>query len=137
MAKKSKVRAQTVRPQQPPTQQALAQRRWRLKLVLGGVVLALALGVGGVVRFLQQRDLSPRLQGGWSPCRATAGQQYTDAVHQHLPPRRGTTRRRPRTPHPPGVGSCSECRTVVSQCLADVGGTSTGIPGWPCWYGCS
>ncbi len=63
MAKKSKARARTVRPQQLSTQQTLAQRRWRLKLVLGGVILALALGVGGVVRFLQQRDLSPRLAG--------------------------------------------------------------------------
>lgn len=63
MAKKSKARARTVRPQRLSTQQTLARRRWRLKLVLGGVILALALGVGGVVRFLQQRDLSPRLQG--------------------------------------------------------------------------
>jgi len=30
--------------------------------VIGGVILAVALGVGGLVRFLQQRDLSPRLQ---------------------------------------------------------------------------
>jgi len=63
MAKKSKARARTVRPRQPSTQQTLAPRRWRRKLVLGGVILALALGVGGVVRFLQQRDLAPRLQG--------------------------------------------------------------------------
>ena len=63
MAKKSKARAQTFRPRQQPTQEALAQRRWRLKLVIGSVVLAVALGVGGLVRFLQQRDLAPRLQG--------------------------------------------------------------------------
>lgn len=63
MAKKSKARARTVRPQQRSTQQTVAQRRWRLKLVLGGIILALALGVGGVVRFLHQRDLTPRLQG--------------------------------------------------------------------------
>jgi hypothetical protein len=30
--------------------------------VIGGVILAVALGVGGLVRFLQQSDLSPRLQ---------------------------------------------------------------------------
>ena len=63
MAKKSKARARTARPQQLSTQKTLARRRWRLKLVLGGVIVALALGVGGVVRFLQQRDLAPRLQG--------------------------------------------------------------------------
>ena len=63
MAKKSKARTQTLHPRQQPTQEALAQRRWRLKLVIGAVVLALALGVGGLVRFLQQRTLSPRLQG--------------------------------------------------------------------------
>ena len=63
MAKKSKARAQTWRPRQQSTQEAVAQRRWRLKLLIGGAVLVLALGVGGLVRFLQQRDLSPRLQG--------------------------------------------------------------------------
>ena len=63
MAKKSKARVRTVRQRQAFTQQTLARRRWRLKLVLGGVIVALALGVGGVVRFLQQRDLAPRLQG--------------------------------------------------------------------------
>jgi len=63
MAKKSKARTRTVRPQQPPTLPTSAPRRWRLKLVLGGVILALALGIGGVVRFLHQRDLAPRLQG--------------------------------------------------------------------------
>jgi hypothetical protein len=62
MAKKSKARARILRPQQT-TPEIVAQRRWRLKLVLGGVILALALGVGGVVRFLQQRSLAPRLQG--------------------------------------------------------------------------
>ena len=63
MAKKSKARAQTLHPRQQPTQAAVAPRRWRLnKLVLGGVVLAVALGVGVLVQFLQQRNLSPRLQ---------------------------------------------------------------------------
>jgi hypothetical protein len=31
--------------------------------VIGGAVLAIALGIGGLVRWLHQRDLSPRLQG--------------------------------------------------------------------------
>jgi hypothetical protein len=31
--------------------------------VLGGVILALVLGVGGLVYWQHQRDLSPRLQG--------------------------------------------------------------------------
>jgi len=63
MAKKSKARARTVRPQPPSTQQPVAPRSRRRKLVLGGVILALALGIGGVMRFLHQRDLAPRLQG--------------------------------------------------------------------------
>ena len=63
MAKKSKARAQTLSPRQQSPQKPLTPRRWRLKLVIGGAVLALALGVGGLVRFLQQRDLAPYLQG--------------------------------------------------------------------------
>ena len=63
MARKSKARVQTLSPRQQSPQKSLTPRRWRLKLVIGGAVLALALGVGGLVRFLQQRDLSPHLQG--------------------------------------------------------------------------
>ena len=62
MAKKSKARTQTLRPWQQSIRVAAASRRWRLKLFIGGAVLVLALGVGGIVRFLQQRDLAPRLQ---------------------------------------------------------------------------
>jgi hypothetical protein len=63
MAKKSKARAYTLPPRQQSRQKPLTPRRWRLKLVIGGAVLAVALGMGGLVRFLQQRDLAPRLQG--------------------------------------------------------------------------
>ena len=70
MAKKSKARARPVRPQQLPTQQTVAPRRQRLKLLLGGVILALVLGVGGLVYWQHQRDLSPRLQGA-------VGRHYT------------------------------------------------------------
>jgi len=63
MAKKSKARAQTFRPRQQSTKEAMASRRWHPKLVIGGVILAVALGVGGLARFLQQRHLGSRLQG--------------------------------------------------------------------------
>ena len=63
MAKKSKARVHTLSPRQQASQKPRTPQRWRLKLVIGGAVLAVALGVGGLVRFLQQRDLAPRLQG--------------------------------------------------------------------------
>ncbi len=63
MAKKSKARARTVRLQQSPPQQPVAPRRQRLKFVLGSVIVALVLGVGGLVYLQHQRDLAPRLQG--------------------------------------------------------------------------
>jgi hypothetical protein len=63
MARKPKARAPTLAPRPQASQTSLTPRRWRLKLVIGGAVLALALGVGGLVRLLQQRDISPSQQG--------------------------------------------------------------------------
>ncbi|HEY7491462.1 MAG TPA: hypothetical protein VIH59_10190 [Candidatus Tectomicrobia bacterium] len=69
MPKKPRSRRNT--PRQPaPRQPALRQRvtpqqpRWRQKKVLlGGIILALVVGVGVFVRFRQQSQLLPRLQG--------------------------------------------------------------------------
>jgi hypothetical protein len=63
MAKKSKARVQRLSPRQPSSRKALPPRRWRPKLVIGGVVLVVVLGAGGLVRLLQQRDLAQHLQG--------------------------------------------------------------------------
>ncbi len=61
MARKPKARVPTLSPRPQGSQQSLTPRRWRLKLVIGGAVLAIALGVGGLVRWLPQRDVSPSL----------------------------------------------------------------------------
>lgn len=63
MAKKLKGRVQTPRPRSQRGQRTVAPRRWRRKLVLGGVVLVLLLGAVGLLRFLQQQDVASRLQG--------------------------------------------------------------------------
>lgn len=75
MTRKSKARAQASRAWQHPPQRAAVSRRYRLKLVLGGVILALVLGVGGTVRWLRQRALTPNLQGAVANhyTRGTAG----------------------------------------------------------------
>lgn len=70
MAKKPRARVPIMSSRPRASQTLPTSRRWRLKLVIGGAVLAIALGVGGLVRWLQQRDLSPRLQG-------TVEQHYT------------------------------------------------------------
>ncbi|HEY5866997.1 MAG TPA: hypothetical protein VI542_15845 [Candidatus Tectomicrobia bacterium] len=63
MARKPKARVPTLSSRPRGSQQSLTPRRWRLKLVIGGAVLAIALGVGGLVRWLPQRDVSPSRQG--------------------------------------------------------------------------
>ena len=64
MAKKPKT------PRTAPSQRAAApagvpgMSRWfRKKLLLGGVVLALVIGVGVFIRMRQQSQIAPRLQG--------------------------------------------------------------------------
>jgi hypothetical protein len=63
MARKSKARVPTLSPRPRASQTSLTPRRWRLKLVIGGVILALVLGAAYVMRFMRQHDLAPRLQG--------------------------------------------------------------------------
>jgi hypothetical protein len=63
MARKPRARVSALSSRPRASQTSLTSRRWRLKLVIGGAVLAIVLGVGGLVRWLQQRDLSPRLPG--------------------------------------------------------------------------
>ena len=70
MARKPKARVPTVSPRPLGSQPSLTPRRWRLKLMIGGAVLAIALGIGGLVRWLPQRDVSSHLQG-------TAEKRYT------------------------------------------------------------
>lgn len=75
MARKPKARVPTVSPRLQASQTSLTPRRWRLKLMIGGAVLAIALGIGGLVRWLPQRDVSSRLQGAVEKryTRGTAG----------------------------------------------------------------
>jgi hypothetical protein len=59
MPKKPRTRRNTPRQQATPQ-----QPRWRQKkILLGGIILALAVGVGVFVRFRQQSQILPRLQG--------------------------------------------------------------------------
>jgi len=64
MPKKSRTRHNTSRQsaQRPPA--TPGWRRWRQKkILLGGIILALVVGVGVFVRWRQQSQILPRLQG--------------------------------------------------------------------------
>ena len=63
MAKKSKARTRVVRARSQPAQRPALASRWRLKLLLGGAILAVALGAGAIVRYNQHAALSPQVQG--------------------------------------------------------------------------
>ena len=64
MPKKPRTRRNAPRQpvQRPPA--TPGWRRWRQqKILLGGIILALVVGVGVFVRFRQQSQILPRLQG--------------------------------------------------------------------------
>lgn len=64
MPKKPRTRNNVPRQSAPRQQARSRQLRWRQKpVLLGGVILALVLGIGLFVRYRQQSQLLPRLQG--------------------------------------------------------------------------
>jgi hypothetical protein len=63
MAKKSKTRQKAPVRQARTPRAAKGQPRWRQKMLLGGVILVLVIGVGVFLRDRQQRNIPPRLQG--------------------------------------------------------------------------
>jgi hypothetical protein len=63
MAKKSKTRQKASGRRARTQQAAKSQPRWRQKLLLGGVLLVLVIGVGVFLRYRQQQSIAPRLQG--------------------------------------------------------------------------
>jgi hypothetical protein len=75
MPKKPKTRTRVVRPRSQPVQRPTPAARWRLKLLLGGAILVVALGIGAVVRYRQPANLSPQAQGAVDKhyTRGTAG----------------------------------------------------------------
>jgi uncharacterized protein HemX len=64
MAKKSRKRSKTS-AHQPRRQQApqTQPQPWRRKMILGGVILALVIGIGVFVRYWQQSRIPPQLKG--------------------------------------------------------------------------
>jgi anti-sigma-K factor RskA len=63
MAKKSKAQQKSPRRQARQRQAAQHQPWWRQKMLLGGVVLVLVIGIGVFVRYRQQSSIPPRLKG--------------------------------------------------------------------------
>lgn len=63
MAKKSKTRQKASGQRVRSQRVAKGQPRWRQKMLLGGVILVLVIGVGVFLRYRQQRSIPPRLQG--------------------------------------------------------------------------
>jgi hypothetical protein len=64
MPKKPRTRRNAPRQPAPRQQTTSARPRWRQKkILLGGIILALVVGVGVFVRWRQQSQILPRLQG--------------------------------------------------------------------------
>jgi hypothetical protein len=64
MPKKPRTRRNTARQSAPRQQATPEQPRWRQKkILLGGIVLALVVGAGVLMRWRQQSQILPRLQG--------------------------------------------------------------------------
>jgi anti-sigma-K factor RskA len=63
MAKKSKTRKRPSRARQQRQQAHQGQQSWRQRMILGGVILVLVIGIGVFVRYRQQSQIAPRLQG--------------------------------------------------------------------------
>ncbi len=64
MAKKSKTRGNKAPSGRQQRQEAKqTQVRQRQRIILGGVILVLVIGIGVFIRYNQQRSLAPHLQG--------------------------------------------------------------------------
>lgn len=75
MAQKTKARRKSSGKQAKRQQTKPAPRGWRQRLILGGVILVLVIGIGAFIRYQQQRMIAPRLQGALDNhyTRGTAG----------------------------------------------------------------
>ena len=63
MAKKSKARHQSSGNAAARSQTTRAPQPWRQKMILGGAVLVLVIGIGVFVRHWQASRIPPQLQG--------------------------------------------------------------------------